>query len=168
MSSPFLRAKTSSRRVVGVPGAPPSVLPSRSFGLVMPVAFLLEIAKGGAVPDHVDHDRVLARLGRGVLDDGVDVAEAGVIGAAHDAGDSRARALALVDDDVEPLGLVVALVASDEEGGVRALRLPAQGELDRGLLRLDGAGEGQPGHGQAGSGTEAESFQHLVPLFLRR
>ena len=87
------------------------------------------------VPDHVDHDRRILRLGRGVLDDGVDVAEAGVIGARHDARHRGARALALVDHDVEAFLLEVAVVLGIEERGVAALRLPAQRELDRRFLR---------------------------------
>ncbi|MFK4628585.1 orotate phosphoribosyltransferase-like protein [Bradyrhizobium elkanii] len=86
------------------------------------------------VPHHVDHDRRILRLGRGVLDDRVDVAEAGVIGARHDARHGRAGALALVDHDVEALLFEVAVVLGVEERGVRALRLPAQRELDGGVL----------------------------------
>jgi hypothetical protein len=93
------------------------------------------------VPDHVDHDRGVLRLGRSVLDDGVDVAEAGVIGARHDARHRRARALALVDHDVEAFLFEIAIVLGIEEGGVGALRFPAEGKLDRGLLGTRGAGE---------------------------
>ena len=93
------------------------------------------------VPDHVDHDRRVLRLGRGVLDDGVDVAEAGIIGARHDARYGGAGALALVDHDIEAFLFEIAVVLGIEERGVGALRLPAERELDRRLLGTRGAGE---------------------------
>ncbi|MNY55683.1 hypothetical protein D3C86_1916820 [compost metagenome] len=47
MSTLLIEPSTLTRRVVGVPCAPPSFLPSRSAGLVMLLSFLLTMAKGG-------------------------------------------------------------------------------------------------------------------------
>jgi hypothetical protein len=88
------------------------------------------------VVDHVDHDRLLARLGSSELDDGVHVPETGVIGAGGDAGHGCGRAGALVDVDVETFGFEVALFLRPEHIGVDALIFPIQGEANLGgLLR---------------------------------
>ena len=84
--------------------------------------------------------RRLGRLGRGVLDDGVHVAEAGVIGARHDARHGRGRAFALIDGDVELLGGEVALLLRPEIPGVDALELPVEREADLGRLLRGSAG----------------------------
>src|SRR5215813_10038547 len=82
-------------------------------------------------------------------------AEAGVVGARHHAGHRRAGALALVDDDVEALGFEVAFVTRDEEGGIAALRLPSERELDGGLL-----GACRCGEQQAEGERRDQSFEH--------
>ena len=103
--------------------------------------------------DHVDHH---GRLGarRGVLDDGVHVAEACVIGARHDARHGRGRAFALVDGDVEPFGLEVPFVGRPVVPGVDALELPVERELDL-LLR----GRGRERQHQA-CGERRETGEH--------
>jgi hypothetical protein len=68
------------------------------------------------------------------LNDGVDIAEARVIGTRHDASNGSARALALVDDDVQAFSRVVSFVACNEERGIAPLRFPAEREFDGGLL----------------------------------
>ena len=93
------------------------------------------------VVDHVDHDRLLARLGAGHLDDRVHVAEAGIVGARRDAADGCGRAGALVDVDVEALGGEIALVLGPEHVGMDALVLPVQREPDLGLVLRGGAGQ---------------------------
>jgi hypothetical protein len=78
------------------------------------------------VVDHVNHDRLLARLGPGELNDGVHVPETGVIGAGGDAGHGRGRAGALVDVDIEAFGFEVALLLGPEHVGMDALVFPIQ------------------------------------------
>ena len=46
-SSLFFCANTGSSRVVGVPCAPPSVWPSKSLMVLMPLVFLVTMANGG-------------------------------------------------------------------------------------------------------------------------
>ena len=46
-SSLFFWTNTGSSRVVGVPCAPPSVWPSKSLMVLMPLVFLVTIANGG-------------------------------------------------------------------------------------------------------------------------
>ncbi len=77
------------------------------------------------------------------LDQRVDVEEADRIGAGGHARDAGDRAGAGVDRDVEPFGLVVALVDGDEVGRRRSLEFPVEGELHVGLRR---SGAGRDGH----------------------
>src|SRR4029077_19900370 len=100
------------------------------YGLDRPVRLGDEDERRPAV-DLIDHHRLLARLLRGLLDDGIDIAEAGIVRAAHDAGDGGGRALPLVDRDVESLGFEITLVARDVVPGVDALELEVEGETDR-------------------------------------
>jgi hypothetical protein len=75
--------------------------------------------------------------------DGIDVAEAGIVGAAGDPRHRRRRARTLVELDVEASFLEPALVLGDEEPGLRPLPLPIEDELDLDRIgRLGGAGEG--------------------------
>ena len=46
-SSPFFCTNTGNSRVVGVPCAPPSVWPSKSLMVLMPLVFYATIANGG-------------------------------------------------------------------------------------------------------------------------
>ena len=78
---------------------------------------------------------------RGKLDQRVDVAEADVIGAVGNQRHRGARAVALVERDLEAFGLEVTLVLREEEHPLRALVLPVQHQLDLGGLRLRRRGE---------------------------
>jgi hypothetical protein len=69
------------------------------------------------------------------LDQRVDVEESDRIGAGGNARDAGDRAGPRVDRDVEPFGLVVALVDGDEVGRGRALEFPVEGEFHVGLRR---------------------------------
>jgi hypothetical protein len=99
------------------------------------------------VVDLIDHHRLLARLVGGLLDKGIDVAEAGVVGARHDPGNRDGGAFALVERDVEAFGLEVPLLLRHVVPGVDALQLEIEREFDR-RRRLSGgrvgAGERQP------------------------
>jgi hypothetical protein len=84
----------------------------------------------------VDHQHRLDLLVRVLVlefDQRVDVEEADRIGAGRDARDPGDRAGAGVDGDVEPLGLVVALVDGNEIRRRRTFELPVEGELHIGL-----------------------------------
>ena len=74
----------------------------------------------------------------------VHVGEADIVGAGSDALDRAGRALAGVHGDVEPLGLVVALLQRHQERRGRPLEHPVQGELDR-CLRCRRQGQRQGG-----------------------
>ena len=89
--------------------------------------------EGRLVEHHIDRDRrVLGLLGR-ELDQRVDVAEADVVGAVRDQRYRCARAVALVERDLEPLGFEVAAVLRQEEHPLRALVFPVQHQLELGL-----------------------------------
>ncbi len=75
------------------------------------------------------------------LDQRVDVAEAHVIGAVGDLRHRRARAVALVEGDVEARLLEVAAILGEEEHALRSLVLPVQDQLDPGV-GLCGRGDG--------------------------
>ena len=116
---------------------------------------------GTSVVHLIDHARRLGRLLRGGRDQRVDIAEAGLVIAGHDAGDRCRRAFALVDHDIEPLLLEIALVARDVEPGVYALIFPVEREANLGR-RLGKARPGDERHGQrAGNhGTAGHRKRH--------
>jgi hypothetical protein len=87
--------------------------------------------EGRTVIDLIDHHRRFARLVGGLLDDGVHVAEAGIVGARHDPRDGRGRAFALVDRHIQAFGFEITLFLRHVIPRVDALMLEVQGKADR-------------------------------------
>ena len=75
--------------------------------------------------------RLLARVVGGLLDNCIDVAKAGIVGARHNPGDRDGRAFALIEDDVEAFGVEVALLLREVVPSVDALKLEIEREFDR-------------------------------------
>src|SRR4029077_19730453 len=89
--------------------------------------------EGWTVVHHIDRERCFLRLFRRELDQRVDVAKTDVVRAGCALWNGGGRAIALIDGDVEPLSLVVALVFGNEEPALRALIFPIQHEFELGL-----------------------------------
>ena len=110
------------------PGGAPSFFPLMSLNVLIALSALVRQSEWRLVVDHVDHDGRFARPHRRILNNGIDVTEARIIGARHDACDGRRRAFTLIDTDVELLGGEIALVLRPEIPCVHALELPIEGE----------------------------------------
>ena len=130
------------------PAAPPSVLPSRSFGVLIAAVGAHRDGEWRPVVHHVDRDRRFCGLFGGELDQRIDVAEADVIGAVGHQRDRRAGAVALVHGDVEAGGFEIAAVVGEEKPALRALVFPVQhhfqlgfGGRRRGVRKRDGSRE---------------------------
>ena len=134
---PFSLAKAGNIWRWLSPGGAPTVLPSRSFGLVERLLLPAEDVERRLVEHHADHLDGGAAADRGDHHRGVGQARVGAAGV--DLGDRIARALGVLQGHVEALGLVVALVERHPVGGVVADREPVEreGEL---LLRRGAAG----------------------------
>jgi hypothetical protein len=118
--------------------------------------------KGRLVEHDIDRARSIVRLFRRQFDQGVDVAEADVIGAVGDQRHGGARAVALVDGDVEIFGFEIAEVLREEEHPLRALIFPVQNklELSWGLRRREGRCRAE--HSQAAQNGKDHRKQRIA------
>ena len=80
------------------------------------------------------HHRLLAGVFAGERDDGVHVAEAGVVSSGNDTGDRRCRPLTLINDDAQAFLGKIAFVLSPKDEGMNSLFLPVQRNLIGGVL----------------------------------
>ncbi len=115
--------------------------------------------EGRLVIDHQHGLDVLVRVLVAEARQRVDVEESDRIGAGRDTRDAGDRTGAGVDGDVEPFGLVVALVDGDEIGSGRAFEFPVEREFEFGLraCRCGRRGEHHTGDG----GEECGFAKHV-------
>src|SRR5439155_9589715 len=86
----------------------------------------------------IDRDRRILRLLGREFDQRIDVAEASVVSAIRDQRHGGTRAVALVERDLQTLGLVVTAVFRQKKHPLRALILPVQHQLEFGLCARRG------------------------------
>src|SRR5260370_37373345 len=82
------------------------------------------------IDHHVDGDRRILGLPAGELDERIDVSEADVVGAVRHLCDRSTRAAALIDREIETLGLEVTAVVGEKEDSLGSLVFPIEHELE--------------------------------------
>src|SRR4026209_331640 len=83
-----------------------------------------------------------------VSDERIDIGKCHVVAAASDAGDRLEQRGRVIDGDVEPFSLEVALVLREENERLRPFEAPVQREFDAGLRRRRSGYNERERHGQ--------------------
>ncbi len=107
--------------------------------------------EGRPLIDHVNGLHLLCRIFVEELHDGIDIAEAHLVGAGCNPWDGFDGAVAAIDRDIQALGLEISLIEREQKACGRAFEFPVEREFDRRIGESCNGCDGDAGeHGKSG------------------